>query len=76
VSSTSPIATHELVYLNRAAMREAMPPVIEQIDPIDATYRAMARGRVEMPPKPGVHPRPDPSSTPCPPTFTTAMSRP
>ena len=31
----------------------------EQIDLVDRTYRAMARGRVEMPPKIGVHSRED-----------------
>jgi ornithine cyclodeaminase/alanine dehydrogenase len=33
--------------------------VLDQVDLAEDTYRAMARGRVEMPPKPGVHPRPD-----------------
>jgi alanine dehydrogenase len=32
---------------------------LTQVDLVEDTYRAMARGRVEMPPKPGVHPRPN-----------------
>jgi ornithine cyclodeaminase/alanine dehydrogenase len=48
-----------LLYLARQAVREALPAVLEQVDLAERTYRAMAQGRVEMPPKPGVHPRPD-----------------
>jgi ornithine cyclodeaminase/alanine dehydrogenase-like protein (mu-crystallin family) len=48
-----------LVYLTREAVKAALPAVLDQIDLVEDTYRAMARGRVEMPPKPGVHPRPD-----------------
>jgi alanine dehydrogenase len=48
-----------LVYLTREAVKAALPAVIEQVDLVEDTYRAMARGRVEMPPKPGLHPRPD-----------------
>jgi alanine dehydrogenase len=33
--------------------------VIDQIDLVERTYRSMAAGRVELPPKPGVHPRED-----------------
>ncbi len=36
-----------------------MPPVGEQLDLVEATYRAVGAGRVELPPKPGIHPRPD-----------------
>jgi ornithine cyclodeaminase/alanine dehydrogenase len=38
---------------------ELLPPVAEQLDVVEETYRALAAGRVELPPKPGVHPRPD-----------------
>jgi alanine dehydrogenase len=48
-----------LVYLTREAVKAALPAVLDQVDLVADTYRAMARGRVEMPPKPGVHPRPD-----------------
>lgn len=36
-----------------------MPAFAEQVDLVGATYRSMAAGHVELPPKPGVHPRPD-----------------
>ena len=36
-----------------------MPGYAEQVDLVAATYRSMAAGRVELPPKPGVHPRQD-----------------
>lgn len=40
-------------------MRLLLPPLSAQIDLADRTYRAMAAGKVELPPKPGIHPRPD-----------------
>jgi ornithine cyclodeaminase/alanine dehydrogenase-like protein (mu-crystallin family) len=36
-----------------------LPDVPEQLELVEATYRAVATGRVELPPKPGIHPRPD-----------------
>jgi alanine dehydrogenase len=36
-----------------------LPDVPEQLGLVEATYRAAAAGRVELPPKPGIHPRPD-----------------
>jgi ornithine cyclodeaminase/alanine dehydrogenase len=36
-----------------------LPDVPEQLRLVEATYRAVAAGRVELPPKPGIHPRPD-----------------
>jgi ornithine cyclodeaminase/alanine dehydrogenase-like protein (mu-crystallin family) len=36
-----------------------LPDVPEQLALVEATYRAVAAGRVELPPKPGIHPRPD-----------------
>jgi alanine dehydrogenase len=49
----------ELLYLARHEVAELLPQAAEQLDLVDATYRALAAGRVELPPKPGVHPRPD-----------------
>ena len=49
----------ELLYLRREEVAELLPPIPEQIELVEATYRALAAGRVELPPKPGVHPRPD-----------------
>lgn len=36
-----------------------LPPLLEQVELAGRVYRAMARREVEMPPKIGVHPRPD-----------------
>jgi alanine dehydrogenase len=48
-----------LHYLTRAEVRGLLPAPPEQLDLVERTYRAVAAGRVELPPKPGVHPRPD-----------------
>jgi alanine dehydrogenase len=45
--------------IQREDVRRHLPSIAEQIDLVDRTYRAMARRTVEMPPKIGVHPRPD-----------------
>jgi ornithine cyclodeaminase/alanine dehydrogenase len=50
---------NELLYLSRQEVAELLPPVLDQIDLVERTYVAMAAGRVELPPKPGVRPRPD-----------------
>src|SRR3954469_17755306 len=49
----------DLTYLSREDVRAFLPGWPEMVGLVDETYLAMARGRVEMPPKPGVHPRPD-----------------
>lgn len=46
-------------YLSRDDVRQVMPPIGEQIDLVERCYRSMAAGRVELPPKPGIHPRPN-----------------
>ena len=46
-------------FLSRAQVTELLPTITEQIDLVEDTYRAMARGAVELPPKPGIHTRPD-----------------
>jgi alanine dehydrogenase len=48
-----------LLYLARTEVAQLLPNVTEQMDLVEKTYRAVAAGRVELPPKPGVHPRPD-----------------
>jgi len=48
-----------LLYLSRADVSALLPDVTEQLDLVEATYRSLAAGRVELPPKPGVHPRKD-----------------
>ena len=46
-------------FLARDEVRGLLPAPPEQLDLVERTYRAVAAGRVELPPKPGVHPRPD-----------------
>jgi alanine dehydrogenase len=48
-----------LVYLSRAEVSELMPSIDDQIDLVAAAYEAHATGQVELPPKPGLHPRPN-----------------
>ena len=48
-----------LRFLDRETVAALLPPVLEQVELAGRVYRAMARGEVEMPPKIGVHPRPD-----------------
>ena len=48
-----------LLYLSREEVAQLLPPIPEQLDLVEATYRSLAAGRVELPPKPGVHPRKD-----------------
>jgi len=45
--------------LGRDEVAALLPPLVEQIDLAERTYRALAGGRVEQPPKPGIHPRPN-----------------
>jgi alanine dehydrogenase len=47
----------ELLYLTRSEVRSLLPPLDVQLGIAEQTYRAMARGEVELPPKPGIHPR-------------------
>jgi alanine dehydrogenase len=49
----------ELLYLTRQEVIDLQPPIGEQIDIAERTFREMAAGRVQLPPKPGVHPRDD-----------------
>lgn len=48
-----------LLYLERREVASLLPPIPAQLDLVEQTYRALADDRVELPPKPGVHPRPD-----------------
>jgi alanine dehydrogenase len=49
----------QLRFVDRGAVATALPPLSEQIELAAQAYRWLARGEVEMPPKIGVHPRPD-----------------
>lgn len=45
--------------VDRQTVASLLPPVLDQVELAAGVYRSMARGEVEMPPKIGVHPRPD-----------------
>ncbi|UGS39106.1 ornithine cyclodeaminase family protein [Capillimicrobium parvum] len=57
--SGPPTAPGDLRYLCRQDVASVLPGTLEQLDIVEQTYLAMAEGRVEQPPKPGIHPRPD-----------------
>ena len=48
-----------LLFLSAAEVSALLPETGEQLDLVEHTYRSLAAGRVELPPKPGVHPRKD-----------------
>jgi ornithine cyclodeaminase/alanine dehydrogenase len=52
-------ALEPILYLTRDEVRGLLPGWGTQIDLVAATYRSMAAGHVELPPKPGIHPRQD-----------------
>ena len=52
------LPTH-LTYLDRESVRRLLPGTAEQLDRLADTYVALAGGRVENPPKIGVHARPE-----------------
>lgn len=53
------MADESLLYLSRADVEAVALPMREIIDALDAMFVAKGRGEVEMPPKPGIHTRPD-----------------
>lgn len=50
---------HRLLYLSRADVEAVGVPMQEIIDALEEAFRQHGGGKVEMPPKPGVHSRPD-----------------
>ena len=48
-----------MLYLSRADVEAVGLPMIEIIDALETMFVEKGRGEVEMPPKPGIHPRPD-----------------
>ena len=48
-----------LRFLSREDVRSLLPEIPGQLDLVEATYRSVGTGRVELPPKPGIHPRKD-----------------
>ncbi|MCC6187766.1 MAG: ornithine cyclodeaminase family protein [Anaerolineales bacterium] len=51
--------TTTFLYLSRADVEAAGLPMVETIAALDEMFREKGAGRVEMPPKPGIHTRPD-----------------
>jgi ornithine cyclodeaminase/alanine dehydrogenase len=49
----------ELLYLSRADVERVALPMTEIIGALEDMFREKAAGRVEMPPKPGIHTQPD-----------------
>lgn len=54
---TPAVPADTITYLDRATVRSLLPGPLEQVDLLAEVYRGMAHGRVENPPKLGVHPR-------------------
>ena len=48
-----------LLYLSRTDVEAVAVPMDQIIAAIEAMFREKGEGRTEMPPKPGIHPRPD-----------------
>lgn len=48
-----------LLYLSRIDIEQLALPMGQIIDALEQMFREKGEGRVEMPPKPGIHPRPD-----------------
>jgi ornithine cyclodeaminase/alanine dehydrogenase len=49
-------AAHEILYLSRADVEAAALPMGAIIERLEMAFREKGHGRVEMPPKPGIHP--------------------
>ncbi len=48
-----------LLYLSRSDVEACGVAPLEIVDALEAAFVAKGRGQVDMPPKPGIHPRPD-----------------
>lgn len=53
------MAAHQLLYLSRADVEAVAPDMPTMIRLLEQAFAEKGAGRVEMPPKPGIHPRPD-----------------
>jgi ornithine cyclodeaminase/alanine dehydrogenase len=49
----------KILYLSRADVEAVAVPMDRIIAAVEAMFKEKGEGRVEMPPKPGIHPRPD-----------------
>jgi ornithine cyclodeaminase/alanine dehydrogenase len=50
------MSKNRLLYLSRSDVEAAGPSMAQIIDTLEEAFREKGRGRVEMPPKPGIHP--------------------
>jgi ornithine cyclodeaminase/alanine dehydrogenase-like protein (mu-crystallin family) len=57
--ATEKPTTRELLYLSRADVEGLNLSMAEVLAAVDEGFRLKGRGLTEMPPKPGIHPRPD-----------------
>ena len=53
------MSQRSILYLSRAHVEHVAVSMAEIIDALEFMFREKAAGRAEMPPKPGIHPRPD-----------------
>ena len=53
------MANQQFLYLSRADVERVALDIRSIIDLLDAAFREKGEGQVEMPPKPGIHTRPD-----------------
>lgn len=53
------MTTHTMLYLSREDVESVELPMAEIIEALDDMFREKGEGRVEMPPKPGIHTRKD-----------------
>jgi len=53
------MARGTLLYLSRADVEKVNVSMRETIEALEQMFQEKGEGRVEMPPKPGIHPRPD-----------------
>ena len=51
--------TNSILYLSRADVESINLPMTEIIDALESMFREKGNGKVEMPPKPGIHTRPN-----------------
>jgi len=53
------VPENKLLYLSQADVEKVGLTMREIIDTLEVAFREKGEGRVEMPPKPGIHPQPD-----------------
>src|SRR3989304_9893890 len=53
------MTTDSVLYLSRKDVEAINLPMMEIIDALEAMFKEKGNGKVEMPPKPGIHTRPN-----------------